>query len=187
MPARHAWHLRARWTTAPCALPRQIVQNWGSTSTGATDGDITKILCQLREYQDEIKYQTTQVDALATSVLGLEGSLESVASKLAAVEGTLSKMAAARPKAPPPSMPVTAPSCRCGTRTGTVHATRSVGSTSSRQRHRCWTAYDFPTFAAKCTDLAAEPERAALEADANTAAGEHSARSSRAEPGDAHV
>ena len=68
-------------------------------------GDITKILCQLREYQDEIKYQTSQVDALATRVLGLEGSLESVASKLAAVEGTLSKMAAARPKAPPPSMP----------------------------------------------------------------------------------
>ena len=132
MPARHAWHLRARWTTAPCTLPRQIVQNWGSTSTGATDGDITKILCQLREYQDEIKYQTTQVDALATRVLGLEGSLESVASKLAAVEGTLSKMAAARPKAPPPSMPGTAPSCRCGTRTGTVHATRSVGSTSSK-------------------------------------------------------
>ena len=83
----------------------QNVQSWGSAPTGATEGDITKILCQLREYQDEIKYQTTQVDALATRVLGLEGSLENVASKLAAVEGTLSKMAAARPKAPPPSMP----------------------------------------------------------------------------------
>ena len=83
----------------------QNVQSWGSAPTGATDGDITKILCQLREYQDEIKYQTTQVDALATRVLGLEGSLENVASKLAAVEGTLSKMAAAKPKAPPPLMP----------------------------------------------------------------------------------
>eukprot|EP00439_Symbiodinium_sp_Y106_P025801 s6076_g3.t1 len=61
----------------------QNVQSWGSAPTGATEGDITKILCQLREYQDEIKYQTTQVDALATRVLGLEGSLENVASKLA--------------------------------------------------------------------------------------------------------
>ena len=83
----------------------QNVQSWGSAPTGATEGDITKILCQLREYQDEIKYQTTQVDALATRVLGLEGSLENVASKLAAVEGTLSKMAVAKPKAPPPLMP----------------------------------------------------------------------------------
>ena len=58
----------------------QNVQSWGAAPTGATDGDgdITKILCQLREYQDEIKYQTTQVDALATRVLGLEGSLENV-------------------------------------------------------------------------------------------------------------
>ena len=47
----------------------QNVQSWGAVPTGATDGDITKILCQLREYQDEIKYQTTQVDALATRVL----------------------------------------------------------------------------------------------------------------------
>ena len=42
---------------------------------------VLKILCQLREYQDEIRQQTTQVETLSARVPGLESSLENVASK----------------------------------------------------------------------------------------------------------
>ena len=146
----------------------QNVQSWGSAPTGATEGDITKILCQLREYQDEIKYQTTQVDALATRVLGLEGSLENVAK--ARCGGRNSEQDGCGQAQGTATFDAgTLPSGGCGAWTSTLGTTWAVG-TLPGQKRRCRPAYNLLETAAECTGTAAAPTSGPLKTDTDVTA-----------------
>ncbi|OLP89164.1 hypothetical protein AK812_SmicGene29395 [Symbiodinium microadriaticum] len=83
------------------------VRSWGdSASASPSDSPgVTKILCQLREFRDELQKCALQTEATAAKVDTLTEAVNHVSTKVQAVESTLSKMNASPPKAPPPSFP----------------------------------------------------------------------------------
>ena len=67
--------------------------------------NLLKLLCQFKEFQEVITQLGHTSARLADRVGALEGLLTSQNQKLAAVEGILNCMNAAKPKAPPPTGP----------------------------------------------------------------------------------
>ena len=82
------------------------VKSW-SDSTGTMDDPpgVTKCLCQLREVQDELSRSNQSTEALTQKVDSVTESIGSLSTRVQSMQTLLDKMAAARPKAPPPAFP----------------------------------------------------------------------------------
>ena len=90
-----------------------------SMDSSTTDGEVLKLLCQMKEVQDvmtalnESSVKLTEkviafesvVRSQKDKLVGLESSLTSQGQKLSAMDNILSRMNAAKPKAPPPCGP----------------------------------------------------------------------------------
>ena len=90
-----------------------------SMDSSTTDGEVLKLLCQMKEVQDvmtalnESSVKLTEkviafesvVRSQKDKLVGLESSLTSQVQKLSAMDNILSRMNAAKPKAPPPCGP----------------------------------------------------------------------------------
>ena len=90
-----------------------------SMDSSTTDGEVLKLLCQMKEVQDvmtalnESSVKLTEkviafesvVRSQKDKLVGLESSLTSQGQKLSAMDNILSRTNAAKPKAPPPCGP----------------------------------------------------------------------------------
>ncbi|OLQ10011.1 hypothetical protein AK812_SmicGene6302 [Symbiodinium microadriaticum] len=66
---------------------------------------VTKCLCQLREVQDELSRSSQSTEALTQRVDSITESIGTLSTRIQSMQTLLDKMAAARPKAPPPAFP----------------------------------------------------------------------------------
>ena len=83
------------------------VKSW-SDSSGTTVDDspgVVKCLCQLREHQDELARYNQANEALSSKVDSVAEAVGVIATRVQNMQTLLDKMAAARPKAPPPAFP----------------------------------------------------------------------------------
>ncbi|CAE7826253.1 Ttn, partial [Symbiodinium necroappetens] len=83
------------------------VKSW-SDSAGTTLDDspgVVKCLCQLREHQDELARYNQANEALSSKVDTVAEAVGAIATRVQSMQTLLDKMAAARPKAPPPAFP----------------------------------------------------------------------------------
>ena len=82
------------------------VKSW-SDNTGTMDDPpgVTKCLCQLREVQDELSRSSQSTEALTQRVDPITESIGTLSTRIQSMQTLLDKMAAARPKAPPPAFP----------------------------------------------------------------------------------
>ena len=80
------------------------LDDW-SDSTGTMDDSpgVTKCLCQLREVQDELSRSSQSTEALTQRVDSITESIGTLSTRIQSMQTLLDKMAAARPKAPPPT------------------------------------------------------------------------------------
>ncbi|CAE6941437.1 unnamed protein product [Symbiodinium sp. CCMP2592] len=77
----------------------------GNSSDGGGNTDVTTILVAVKDLQTEMKALNQNMEQLQTKVQYVEGRMETALTKLVVVEQSTNKLAAARPKAPPPSSP----------------------------------------------------------------------------------
>ena len=82
------------------------VKSW-SDSAGTMDDSpgVLKCLCQLKEVQDELSRSSQCTEALTLRVDSVTESIGTISTRVQNMQTLLDKMAAARPKAPPPAFP----------------------------------------------------------------------------------